>query len=321
MDITYHYPPELLRLLIDTIPRLCRSKQDVFTFFRGAGVQNSRFSDIRRQWTDDRESINKFEIARTVLTRLNEAGESALRERREVLKRVVEFEDFTTCWPNDRIEAQGLVSSIQKVVNVKDSFTRINQERESEVRKRREAERVKAEEIRQKKETLASIRQDFNRLFTMDNPQERGLLLEDVLNRFFDANEILIRDSFRRVSDQGHGVIEQVDGVIVLDGEVYLVEMKWLKEPVGVGDVSHHLVRIFTRSASRGIFISYSGYTNPAIKICKESLSKLVISLCTVEEFAIIMEKETSLVKFLKAKIHSSMVDKQPFTQVLTWAD
>ena len=99
------------------------------------------------------------------------------------------------------------------------------------------------------------------------------------------------------------------------------MEMKWLKEPVGVGDVSHHLVRIFNRSASRGIFISYTGYTNPAIETCKESLSKIIVSLCTVEEFAIIMEKETSLVKFLKAKIHSSMIDKQPFTEVLTWAD
>ena len=256
-----------------------------------------------------------------MLTRLNEAGDAAIRERREIVKRVVEFEDFTTCWPNDRIEAQGLVSSVQKVVNVKDSFTRINQEREAEVRKRREAERSKSEELRQKQETLASIRQDFNRLFTIDNPQKRGLLLEDVLNRFFNANEILIRESFRRVSDQGHGVIEQIDGVIELDGEVYLVEMKWLKEPVGVGDVSHHLVRIFNRSASRGIFISYTGYTNPAIETCKESLSKIIVSLCTVEEFAIIMEKETSLVKFLKAKIHSSMIDKQPFTEVLTWAD
>jgi hypothetical protein len=28
MDITYHYPPELFNLLIDTIPRLSRSYQE-----------------------------------------------------------------------------------------------------------------------------------------------------------------------------------------------------------------------------------------------------------------------------------------------------
>lgn len=321
MDITYHYPPELLQLLIDTIPRLCRSKNGVFLFFRGAGVEDSVLSDIQEQWTRAHESINKFEIARTVLTRLNEAGDTAIRERREIVKRVVEFEDFTTCWPDDRVEAQGLVSSVQKVVNVKDSFTRINQEREAEVHKRRESERIKAKELRQQRETLASIRQDFNRLFTMDNPHERGKLLEEVLNRFFKSNGILVRDNFKRVSEYGNGVIEQVDGIIELDGEVYLVEMKWLNEPVGVGDVSHHLVRIFNRSASRGIFISYSGYTDPAIETCKDSLGQLVVSLCTVEEFVLLMERGDSVEKFLKEKIQGSIIDRQPFTEVLTWRD
>ena len=41
MDITFHYPPELMNLLIDVIPLLNRSKQDVFLFFRGAGVSES----------------------------------------------------------------------------------------------------------------------------------------------------------------------------------------------------------------------------------------------------------------------------------------
>lgn len=39
MDTAYHYPPELLDLLVDTIPRLTRSKPEVLDFFRGAGVK------------------------------------------------------------------------------------------------------------------------------------------------------------------------------------------------------------------------------------------------------------------------------------------
>lgn len=38
MDITFHYPPDLMSLLVQTIPRLCRSKKDTVLFFRGAGV-------------------------------------------------------------------------------------------------------------------------------------------------------------------------------------------------------------------------------------------------------------------------------------------
>ena len=47
--------------------------------------------------------------------------------RRELLKRVVEFENFSTCCPEDRLEAQDLVSQIRSVINVKDSFTRMRQ--------------------------------------------------------------------------------------------------------------------------------------------------------------------------------------------------
>ena len=232
MEITFHYPPELLQLLIDAIPRLCRAKGDVILFFRGAGVEQQVFADLERQLAVDSRGVNKYAIARTVLTRLNEAGEVTLRERREIIRRVVEFEDFSTCWPNDQLKAKGLVAEIQRVINVKDSFTRMRQERDDEARKHREGKRIEAEKIVRK----------------------RGRRLEAVLNRLFRAASILIRESFARVDEPGEGVVEQIDGVIELDGEIYLVEVKWLKNSVGVADVSRHLVRVFTRDASRGIF-------------------------------------------------------------------
>ena len=103
----YHYPPELFQLLVDTIPRLCRSKKDVLLFFRGAGVRESMLRDLRQRLAEDASSINKFEMVRTLIARLNEAGDAALGERRVLLQRVHDFEDFSTCWENDRLEAQG----------------------------------------------------------------------------------------------------------------------------------------------------------------------------------------------------------------------
>lgn len=136
MDISYHYPPELFQLLVEAIPRLCRGKRDVLLFFRGAGVPPRMYKDVEQQLSTNPESVKKFAITRTVLSRLNEAGEITLGERREVLKRVVECEDFSTCWPSDQLEAKGLVAQIQRVVGVKDSFTRMRQERETELRMR-----------------------------------------------------------------------------------------------------------------------------------------------------------------------------------------
>jgi restriction system protein len=316
VDITYHYPPELFQLLVDTIPRLCRAKKDVVLFFRGAGVERRMYQDLEQQLSLDRSSVNKFEITRKVLSRLNEAGESSLRERREVLKRVVEFEDFSTCWPNEQLEAKGLVAQIQKVINRKDSFTRMRQEREAELSKHR-AEKEREAEVRQRKRAeLESVKQDFYGLFSNIDPHQRGKLLEGVLNRLFAAAGILVREAFTRVAVPGEGVVEQVDGVIELDGEIYLIEMKWHKDQIGVSEVSPHLVRVFNRGFSRGIFISYTTYTPGAIETCKESLGKMVIVLCTLDELVNILERESDVREFLRAKVRGSVVDKEPYKRV-----
>lgn len=122
VDITYHYPPELFNLLVDTIPLLNRSKNDVLTFFRGAGVQAGMLDDLAGRLRTTPKEINKYEITRQVLGRLNDRGEACLRERREVLRRVVEFTNFDSCWPTDQLKVKGLVASVREIVNQKDAL-------------------------------------------------------------------------------------------------------------------------------------------------------------------------------------------------------
>lgn len=130
-DDSYHYPPELLNLLIDAIPALFRSKRDVLSFFRGAGVPSALFADWNLKVQQNRDAVKKHEIAHSVLCRLNERQDNdSLRHRREVLRRIVGIEDFSTCWSEDQQKAELFVSRIRQVVNVKDSFTRMRQERD-----------------------------------------------------------------------------------------------------------------------------------------------------------------------------------------------
>lgn len=48
-DDPYHWPPELMSMLIDTIPLLCRSKDVVLSFLRGAGVPETTLDPWRRR--------------------------------------------------------------------------------------------------------------------------------------------------------------------------------------------------------------------------------------------------------------------------------
>lgn len=319
MDITYHYPPELFTLVVQTLPLLWRSKKSLLLFFRGAGVPNSLINDLWLRVEHDKDSINKYEITEITIMRLNELGEQSLRERREILKRITEIEDFSICWPADQFKAMGLVTQIRKIINVKDSFTRMHQEAEKERQGRQDEQRAKLDAKKRKEEELATIKNDLFALFAIPNEQsqKRGKLLEGVLNRLFKAYDILVREAFVLVGQEGEGIVEQIDGVIEITGKIYLVEMKWWKSPLGVGEVAPHLVRIYGREGAGGIFISNSGFTDPAITSCKDALQNRVITLCELHEIVMLLERQGSLAEFLNEKIQHAIIDKQPFHKIL----
>jgi restriction system protein len=285
-------------------------------FFRGAGVPEVLYKDIHKQLDSDRDSVNKYEICRSILVKLNEKKDLYIRERRELLKRVVEFESFTNCWENDQYKAKGLVSEIRAVVNVKDSFTRLQQEREKEQAKKTVAYSNRIKEIQKRAEEVDGIKKQFNALFGESNPHDRGKKLEVVLNALFKFYGILVREAFTRTGDDRQGIIEQIDGVIEIDNQIYLVEMKWRKDAIGSEDVYAHLGRIYHRSNAQGIFISASRFSHSGVTAAKEALLKNAILILTdLEEFINILDNDIDLTKYFKAKIRKAIIDKDPYTR------
>ena len=317
-DITFHYPPELFNLLVDTIPLLNRSKKDVLLFFRGAGVPNSLLEDIAQRLNIAPSEINKFEITRSVLDRLNARGEATLRERREVLRRVVDFTNFDSCWPDDQLKAKGLVASIREVVNQKDAFTRMNQAREQE-RQTRLAQAEEAKLARQQKSaSIEAAKKELYALFSSSlTSRVRGKKLEAALNSLFQAYGILVQEAFHLVGETGEGIVEQIDGVVDLKGTLYFVEMKWYKEPVGKAEIAEHLVRLISRAEARGLFISASDYTEPAIYTSREFLQHKIIALINLQEIVHLIERQDDLADFLLKKVHAAQIHKNPYFKPL----
>jgi len=269
-------------------------------------------ADFEQRVATDRENVRKSEIAREVLVRLNEAGESMLRQRRELVKRIAETDSYAACWPEDAPKAKGVVAEVREIVNVKDSFTRMRIERDRELADHR---RAKDEELALAAKARADrleVGKELSALFGVSDAQARGRRLESVLNQLFALGDLSVRESFAVRGPSGEGVVEQIDGVIEMEGHLYLVEVKWLKQPVGVAEVSEHLVRLFGRGEMRGIFISASGYTDPAISTCRDALAQKVNVLCKLEEFVRLLERGTDIGEFLKQKVEAAALDKQP---------
>jgi restriction system protein len=313
LDTSYHYPPELLELLCDAVPALFRSKQGVIDFFVGAGVPDKLLGDWKLKLKQDKANVKKHEIARSALCRLNDAGEPALAFRREVIKRISEFDDFSSCWENDRYKAQGLVAQIQKLVNVKDSFTRINLERERERKQRQAVYTAGVQEKQKEAQERAAIKDSLYKLFSETDPHRRGKRLEGVLNSLFSFAGFLIREAFVLKGAAGQGIIEQIDGAVEIDGVLYLVEMKWWDKPIGRQEIAPHFVSVYGRGDVGGIFISYSGFSPAAIEDAKIGLAQKVFVLTELQEIIQVIDREAELRAFFKEKINRAKSDRNPF--------
>ena len=291
-----------------------QSKKDLLLFFQGAGVGKDLLAPYQILLQNNKDGFNKYPVARELLVKLNELGERSLRERREILKRVTEFHDFSVCWETDQAPARGLVAQIRDLVNVKDSFTRINIEREQERKARLTEQEARLALEKEGKAKLAKVKSQLFALFAETDSQKRGKALEGVLNSLFAAYGILVREAFTVKGRHGEGVIEQIDGLVEIDGQLYLVELKWWNTALGTNEVSPHIVRVYGRGGqARGLFISYSDFTAPAITTCREALAGgAVVVLSKLQEIVELVDHEADIKKWLKAKVTAAIAEKNP---------
>lgn len=191
-------------------------------------------------------------------------------------------------------------------------------EREKEAQKRtREYER-KLAEIQKHKTNIDKIKKEFFALFAETNPHKRGKQLESVLNKYFREFQILVKEDFKRMGEPGEGIIEQIDGIIDIDNQIYLVEMKWKKDPIGGDDIYAHLGRIYHRFNAHGIFISASSYTPSGKTAAKEALLKdALLVLFDLEEFVRVIETEMDFKQYVREKIQAAIIEKEPYKKLV----
>lgn len=124
---------------------------------------------------------------------------------------------------------------------------------EFETRQKTAVERESAEATK-----LDQLRTEFYDLSKQSDRQAAGYQFEKFLNELFNLNELQPRKSFKLTG-------EQIDGSFMLDDELYLVEAKWEKNPIGITDLYVFREKILGKSTfTRGVFISVNGITPEA---------------------------------------------------------
>lgn len=105
---------------------------------------------------------------------------------------------------------------------------------------------------------LVQLKDEFLQLHAENNRNKAGLALEKLLNRLFGLFGLRPRLGFRIIG-------EQIDGSFELDGDIYLLESKWEKDPLPEADLLVFRGKIEGKSTfTRGVFIALNDVTKEA---------------------------------------------------------
>lgn len=131
-----------------------------------------------------------------------------------------------------------------------------------------------------------------------ESPQSRGFAFEKYLKDLFEISRLQPRGSFKIEG-------EQIDGSFILHKEVYLLEAKWTNKPIDKGELVIFNEKVSSKSGfTRGLYISYSGYSEEALNTFASG-RRVNIILMTVQELEEVLSKKKDFKEFLWAKVRA----------------
>ena len=144
-------------------------------------------------------------------------------------------------------------------------------------------------------EKLSELKTRFIQISQM-KPQERGYALEKFLHDLFDIYGFNPRPSFRIAG-------EQIDGSIEFEHEIYLIEVKWQKQPINQADLLVLEGRVTGHSGiGRGIYITAGSFSPDGIAAYNRTQPSSIIGI-DGQDIYFILENKLPLDEVLRRKI------------------
>jgi len=149
---------------------------------------------------------------------------------------------------------------------------------------------------RRQSEALRQLKDEFFRLAAESDRNKAGLALEPLLNKLFHLFELSPREPFRVVG-------EQIDGSFVLDGQVYLLESKWEKNPLPEADLLVFRGKIEGKSTfTRGVMIALNDVSAPARDAITRGKAPSFF-IMNGHDLMMILSEAISLTEFLRKRV------------------
>jgi hypothetical protein len=158
------------------------------------------------------------------------------------------------------------------------------------------------------KNTLPLLLSEFLSLNKLP-AQERGYAFEKFLTTLFKAFGMEPRTPFQLVG-------EQIDGSIEFEGNIYLVEAKWQNGLVGNAELLTLHGKVGGKATwSRGIFLSYSGFTQDGLDAFGRGRPTNLIAV-TGQDLYFVLEGGMSLDQMIRVKARRAAEEGTPYVPV-----
>ena len=144
---------------------------------------------------------------------------------------------------------------------------------------------------------------------TVLTAHHRGFEFERFLNEVFTSFHLVPRGSFRITG-------EQIDGSLQFQGETYLVEAKLQNHPAREADLLTFAGKVAGKAKwSRGLFISYSGFSKDGLEAFARGKPTQVICMDGLD-FHYIFEGTLDLNEILERKARRAVETNEAFVSV-----
>jgi hypothetical protein len=161
--------------------------------------------------------------------------------------------------------------------------------------------------------SLAELKDEFLKLTAESDRNKAGFQFESFINRLFGLFDLKPSRPFKITG-------EQIDGSFELDHEIYLLELKWEKNPLPQAPLLIFREKIESKSAfTRGVFIAVNGITSEAHDSITRGKQPLFF---VVDGYALLMilSEGMSLPEFLRRRVRLLVQEGRvcvPFSELL----
>lgn len=297
------------RLAIEVIATLVHIKRVMAELIlKPAGVPQEAYGPLLyRRDEATGKILSKRQIAPLILEAIDKAPNS-----RGIFRRLVEIAAGWTSLhlSDDEYAARATVQKARELLGIIETME-VREAKQRELARKEEIARMekeRAELFKRHSELLLMMFDDLSRL---EDPQKRGFLLQDLLNRTFDLHEIPALKSFTR-SEGG----EQIDGAFKLEGWHYVMECRWREKLSGIGELDGLKGKV-DRSGKQtmGLFLSINGWSSRVPPLLKQNPDKCII-LMDGYDLRCALCCQADLRELILAKLAKLNLEGEPFLSV-----